>query len=89
MSGNVAVWSRPFRRHPGVAETVIVLRDDPTVGKRLVAYVVAQDHGRPAAVDLRRFLQDRLPEYMVSSPLGGGGVGDAPHGKTIRWESDV
>jgi amino acid adenylation domain-containing protein/non-ribosomal peptide synthase protein (TIGR01720 family) len=48
-------------RHPGVAEAVVVAREDAG-HKRLVAYVV------PAgALDLRGWLKGILPDYMVPS----------------------
>ncbi|HVR99225.1 MAG TPA: amino acid adenylation domain-containing protein, partial [Thermoanaerobaculia bacterium] len=45
-------------RHPGVAEAAVVVRED-----RLVAYVAPG----PDAAELRAFLRERLPEYMVPS----------------------
>ncbi len=49
-------------RHPGVRACAVVLRDDPPIGKRLVAYVVAADVRAPA---LRAYLAAALPEFMV------------------------
>ncbi|MFC7479106.1 amino acid adenylation domain-containing protein [Luedemannella flava] len=46
--------------HPQVAQAEVVAREDVPGDRRLVAYVVAE--GEP---DLREFLTDRLPEYMV------------------------
>ncbi|MFI5916859.1 amino acid adenylation domain-containing protein, partial [Dactylosporangium sp. NPDC051541] len=46
--------------HPAVSAAVIV-----AVGGRLVAYLVAEE--APSAVQLRAFLGERLPEYMVPS----------------------
>ncbi|MCP4654106.1 MAG: amino acid adenylation domain-containing protein, partial [bacterium] len=50
--------------HPAVVETVVVVREDVTGDKRLVAYVVA-DGEPPAIGELQRFLAERLPPYMV------------------------
>lgn len=50
--------------HPGVRECVVIARQDTSGGKRLVAYVVGQQPA-PAAGELRQFLHDRLPAYML------------------------
>jgi acyl carrier protein len=52
-------------QHPAVREAVVVTQEDVPGEKRLVAYVVAEREPRPTATDLRRFLQEKLPEYMV------------------------
>ena len=53
--------------HPGVAEAVVVARQDPAGDKRLAAYVVAAGAGAVDARELRGFLSERLPEHMVPS----------------------
>ncbi|MEO6194959.1 MAG: condensation domain-containing protein, partial [Thermoanaerobaculia bacterium] len=55
-------------RHPRLREAVVAARDDGDRGQRLVAYVVPAD---VAAAELRGFLRDRLPEYMVPSAFVG------------------
>lgn len=52
-------------QHKSVQDTVILVRDDHQGHKRLVAYVVL--HNACATNELRRFLQTKLPEYMVPS----------------------
>ncbi|MDQ4130301.1 MAG: amino acid adenylation domain-containing protein [Actinomycetota bacterium] len=54
-------------RHPGVAEAVVVAREDEPGNRRLVAYVVPPGAQAPTSVELRRFLAERLPVYMVPS----------------------
>jgi len=55
-------------QHPFVSEAVVVARDDRPGDKRLVAYVVASAAERvPATGDLRIFLQEKLPDYMIPS----------------------
>jgi acyl carrier protein len=50
--------------HPQVRENAVVVRGEADGQQRLVAYVVGRD-GRPSAEELRGYLTERLPEYMV------------------------
>jgi amino acid adenylation domain-containing protein len=50
--------------HPGVRESVVVLREDQPGNPRLAAYVTARGAGIDAAA-LRRHAGERLPEFMV------------------------
>ncbi len=50
-------------QHPAVREALIQVRNRGS--KQLVAYVVPLEGQQIAAEDLRRFLKDRLPEYMI------------------------
>src|SRR5205085_11884926 len=68
-------------QHPAVREAVVVAREDTPDEKRLVAYVVMRTEGRGLSgadssvlspqssvlSELRGFLQDKLPDYMVPS----------------------
>ncbi|HEX7242003.1 MAG TPA: amino acid adenylation domain-containing protein, partial [Longimicrobiaceae bacterium] len=51
--------------HPGVREAAVVAREDAPGEKRLVAYVVAE----AGAAELRAWLRERVPEYMVPSAV--------------------
>ena len=52
-------------RHPAIRASLVVAREDVGSEKQLVAYVVLNTESRPAATDLREFLRNELPEYMV------------------------
>ncbi|WP_442937032.1 amino acid adenylation domain-containing protein [Nostoc sp.] len=54
-------------QHPALTQTLVIAREDVPGDKRLVAYVVASPEQIPSQVELRRFLETRLPEYMVPS----------------------
>ena len=53
-------------QHPNVSETVVIAREDIPGDRRLVAYIVSQQE-QPNSSELRSFLQERLPNYMVPS----------------------
>ncbi len=50
--------------HPVVREAVVVVREDQPGDRRLAAYLVADGAGATAG-ELRAFLAERLPDYMV------------------------
>ncbi len=55
-------------RHPAVRETAVGVAPDPAggAGQELVGYIVPRaGTAVPAAADLRRWLLDRMPDYMV------------------------
>src|SRR5262249_41186897 len=52
-------------QYPQVRETVVLLREDRPGDKYLVAYVVPQGRPGPTSTELRRFLGEKLPDYMV------------------------
>ncbi|MEV5873296.1 amino acid adenylation domain-containing protein [Streptomyces sp. NPDC052101] len=64
--------------HPGVAQAVVVVREDQQDDKRLVGYVVpesdAEAADRPDGIsallaELPEYVRGRLPDYMVPSAL--------------------
>jgi amino acid adenylation domain-containing protein len=54
-------------QHPVVRETVVLAQQDAPSDKRLIAYVVTYEGQEPTVSELRRFLKEKLPEYMVPS----------------------
>ncbi|HEX2041493.1 MAG TPA: amino acid adenylation domain-containing protein [Acidimicrobiales bacterium] len=71
--------------HPAVAEAVVTAREDTPGDKRLVAYFVAAGAPAPGSSELRRFLSDRLPPYMVpTSFVAVDAFPRTPNGKVDR-----
>jgi aspartate racemase len=56
-------------RHPAVGEAVVIAREDVPGDKRLVAYVVASHEPTPTFSELRSFLKEKLPDYMIPTVL--------------------
>jgi len=54
-----------LRQHPGVREAVAVMRGADAGEQRLVAYVEPQKDAALVSAELRSFLKERLPEYML------------------------
>ena len=53
--------------HAGVREVVVVARENASGEKNLVAYVVPSREQVPTASELRSYLKQKLPHYMVPS----------------------
>jgi amino acid adenylation domain-containing protein/FkbH-like protein len=56
-----------LQQQSGVAEAIVVVKEDSAGEKRLVAYLVAQGGVTLHTGEVRRNLQRSLPEYMVPS----------------------
>ena len=54
-------------RHPTVGETVVLAREDNPGDKRLVAYIIPKGRHSPTTGELRGFLKEKLPDYMLPS----------------------
>jgi len=75
-----------LRQHSEVREVVVLAREDEPGDQRLVAYVVPNQSRTSSLSELRLFLRNKLPEYMLPSafvlltnlPL-------APNGKVDRY----
>ncbi len=53
--------------HPAVERAVVVLHEGVSHDRRLVAFLISSDGGRPAEPEIRSHLASRLPSYMVPS----------------------
>jgi amino acid adenylation domain-containing protein len=75
-----------LRAHPAVGETVAVVREDAPGDRRIAAYLVpAAGREAPAAGELRAWLRERVPEYMVPSAFVAlEGLPMTPNGKLDR-----
>ena len=55
-----------LQQHPGVAQCVAAAPEDQPGGQRLVAYIVpANAHVAPGGAELRNFLKEKLPDYII------------------------
>ncbi|MEH1775243.1 amino acid adenylation domain-containing protein [Nostoc sp.] len=54
-------------QHPKVQEAVVLMREDLPKNQSLVAYFVANTEIAPTTTNLRNFLKEKLPEYMLPS----------------------
>jgi amino acid adenylation domain-containing protein len=70
--------------HPAVREAVVLARDDGAGERRLVAYVIP-DRQSEGVDELRGFLKERLPDYMIPSTFVMlDGLPLTPNGKVDR-----
>jgi len=58
-----------LNQHPEVKETVVIAREDVAGNKRLVAYVVPQPKSAITVNELRDYLKDKLPDFMLPSAV--------------------
>jgi amino acid adenylation domain-containing protein len=86
--------------HSAVKEAIVVMRGDRSEEKRLVAYVVGKANAEVSTPELRAYLSEKLPDYMVPNnfvmldrmPLTSNGKMDRkalPEPENLRPESYV
>nr|QEO74644.1 AMP-dependent synthetase and ligase [uncultured bacterium] len=56
-----------FKEHPAIRESAVILGGDTEGDKRLIAYLVTDNGVELAGSELRHFLQEKLPAYMIPS----------------------
>ncbi|OAD21814.1 amino acid adenylation domain-containing protein, partial [Candidatus Thiomargarita nelsonii] len=56
-------------QHPAVRENAVIVHEKSSQDKRLVAYLVLNPDQVIETIELRHFLKERLPEYMIPSAL--------------------
>ena len=73
--------------HPSIQQVVVIPHNDSPGSKRLIAYIMVAQQPVPTVSELRQYLGNRLPEYMVpavfvfleSFPLTTNGKVDRRH----------
>jgi surfactin family lipopeptide synthetase A len=58
-----------LEQHPAIDKSVVIAREEKSGDKRVVAYIVERREQRAAVSELRSYLRERLPEYMIPSML--------------------
>ena len=56
-------------QHEAVGQNVVVVREDRAGQKQLVAYVVPREGSLPSIEDMRAFLKEKLPQFMVPAAV--------------------
>jgi amino acid adenylation domain-containing protein len=54
-------------QYPDIRETIVITTENTSSDKQLVAYIVPQTEIQPSISDLRNFLKEQLPDYMIPS----------------------
>ncbi|WP_066383171.1 non-ribosomal peptide synthetase [Anabaena sp. CA = ATCC 33047] len=54
-------------QHPDIQQAVVIVNADEYNNQKLVAYVVPENHSQLTSNQLRDFLKETLPEYMIPS----------------------
>ena len=52
-------------QHPGVQQNTVIIREDLGGGPRLVAYLICESGATVSNAELRAFISERLPNYMI------------------------
>ncbi|MBD2493305.1 non-ribosomal peptide synthetase [Nostoc sp. FACHB-280] len=58
-----------LHQHPDIQQAVVIVREDVPGDKRLVGYIVPQPESGVNATTVKRFLEEKLPTYMVPAAL--------------------
>jgi len=77
-------------QHPALHQAAVVLHENDTGQKQLVAFLVAAPGLPPPTAELPTFLKHRLPEYMIPNVFAElDSLPLTPHGKTDRQALSV
>ena len=79
-----------LRSHAAVADAIATVQGAELHEKRLAGYLLGSTDSRPSTAELRRYLKERLPDYMVPSDiLWLTEFPKAPNGKVDRSKLPV
>jgi len=56
-----------LRKHPNIHDLIAVVKDDANGDKKIVAYLVEKTRSENLVSELRNYLMDKLPEFMIPS----------------------
>ncbi len=56
-----------LEQHPAVREAVVVAREETPNDKRLVAYMIPNQNQKVSSSELRDYMKQKLPEFMIPS----------------------
>lgn len=56
-----------INQYPGIQQVFVMVREDRPGDKRLVAYIIPVSNNALVVNELREFLQEKLPAYMIPS----------------------
>jgi amino acid adenylation domain-containing protein len=77
-------------KYPGIRDAAVVAIENADGGKQLAAYFTVTPESKVAVTELRRYLQEQLPDYMVPSAFVALPVMPlTPNGKINRRELPV
>ncbi|GFN29832.1 amino acid adenylation domain-containing protein [Paenibacillus xylaniclasticus] len=54
-------------KHPGIGQVTVIVREDHPGDSRLTAYIVPGSEAAPGAGELRQWLENKLPVFMLPS----------------------
>jgi hypothetical protein len=75
-----------LRKHPRVTDAVVVIKDDPSGNKKLVAYFVSDDE-RLNNSDLYNWLVQKLPFYMIPASFEKLNVIPLNSNGKVNWDA--
>jgi acyl carrier protein len=58
-----------LKSHPNVADCAVVLRDDADGERKIVAYVASGTGEEPTPAELKTYVRELIPEYMVPATI--------------------
>ncbi|QBD77241.1 amino acid adenylation domain-containing protein [Ktedonosporobacter rubrisoli] len=76
-----------LQRHPAICSSLVLLHEDPSGEKQLVAYLLFSEKRKVSISDLRSFLAAHLPEYMIPTSYIPLDTIPLSHNGKIDWQA--